>query len=529
MKKMPSLSDLVRGEVHVSPRAFDPSRVKWREELPAALAMFVIAVPLCLGIALASDVPLSAGLIAGIVGGLVVGALSGTPLMVSGPAAGLTVIVVAGVESVGSFESLLLAVVLAGVMQLGLAAMRAGIVGTFFPSAVVRGMISAIGILLVLKQIPHAVGYDTDAMGDESFLQPNAENTVTGLLGALTHIEWGAVLVSVIALGVLYGWSRLRRGWQSVVPAAVVAVLAGVAVNALLQAYAPTLALTATHLVSLPVADGMSERLAQFHTPDFSTVGSAAVWRLAVIIAIVASLETLLTVEATERLDPYKRVPDVNRELFAQGAGNITSGLLGGLPLTGVMIRTAAGIDAGGRTNRATILHGGLLALAAFVAPRWFNLIPLAAVAAVLIALGWRLASPAVARAEFRFGRAHAVPFAVTVLAILVTDLLIGLIVGLAVGVFYVLLDQYRSVPFTEVSPPGAVLRRLQLQRHVTYLHRPALVTEFQEFTPGTRVELDGRQTERIDPDVLSLIHDYHESAAIRGVDLRLVGIPPRP
>lgn len=527
--KMPSLSDLVRGEVHVAAPAFDPRSVTWRSEAPAALAMFVVAVPLCLGIALASGVPLFAGIIAGIVGGVVVGALSGTPLMVSGPAAGLTAIVVTGLESVGSFEALLLAVVLAGVLQLGLALGRAGIVGTFFPSAVVRGMIAAIGIILVLKQIPHAVGYDTDAMGDESFLQPNAENTLSGLVGALTHIEWGAVVVALVALAVLWLWPRQRSSWRNVLPPAVAAVLSGVAVNALLLEYAPTLGLTATHLVSLPVTDDWTARLREFHVPDFSAIASPATWRLAVIIAIVASLESLLSVEATERLDPYKRVPDVNRELFAQGAGNIASGLLGGLPVTGVMIRTAAGIDAGARTNRATILHGALLAVTAFFAARWLNLIPLAAVAAVLIALGFRLASPAVAREEFRYGRAHAVPFAVTVLAILVTDLLIGLVVGLAVGIFYVLEAQHRSPPFSEVSPKGAVLRRLLLQRHVTYLHRPALVTEFQALEHGSRIELDGRQTERIDADVLTFIHDFHESAVTRGIDLRLVGIPPRP
>jgi len=526
---MPSLSDLVRGEQVEPPPAFDPRGVSWRDEVPAAVVTFILAVPLCLGIALASGVPLFAGIIAGIVGGLVVGALSGSPLMVSGPAAGLTMIVVAGLESVGSFEALLLAVMLAGVLQLGLGVARAGLVGAFFPSPVVRGMITAIGVILVLKQIPHAIGYDVDAMGDEAFFQPNAENTFSGLLGALSHIEWGAVVISLVSLAILFLWPKAPGRLPQLLPPALVVVLAGVLMNTAFLAYAPGLALGATHLVSLPTSDSWGERLAQFHSPDFAAIASPAVWRLAVVLAIVASLETLLSVEATERLDPYKRVVPLDRELLSQGAGNIVSGLLGGLPITGVMIRTAASIDAGAQTHRATMLHGALLLLATFFASHWLNLIPLAAIAAVLIGIGIRLANPAVARAEWRFGRVHAVPFTVTVLAILVTDLLIGLLVGLGVGVYYVLADQYRSAPFSEISAKGAVLRRLLLHPHVTYLHRPALVGEFNTWTPGTRVELDGRQTERIDADVLSLIHDFHASAASRGIDFRLVGIPPRP
>jgi MFS superfamily sulfate permease-like transporter len=281
--------------------------------------------------------------------------------------------------------------------------------------------------------------------------------------------------------------------------------------------------------VSLPIPESWGAFVAGVPSPDFSSIGSLAVWRFALVIALVASMETLLAVEATDRLDPYKRVAPLDRELVAQGAGNLTSGLLGGLPMAGVMARTAANIDSGGRTQRATILHGVLLALAALLAPALLNRIPLAAIAAVLIAVGLRLANPAVARTEWRFGRAHGIPFVVTVVAILATDLLIGLLVGLAVGVYYVLLDQLRSDPFTEISPKGAVLRRLVLHRHVTYLHRPALVAELGALRRGARVELDGRQTERIDGDVLTLIHEFHAEAAEKGIDLRLVGIPPRP
>jgi MFS superfamily sulfate permease-like transporter len=536
MMMTPSLGDLVRGRAPAAVPTPTVGTVRWRDEIPAALVIFVLAVPLCLGIALASGAPLVSGLIAGVIGGILVGMLSGSPLLVTGPAAGLTIVVVSGIEQLGTFESLLLAVILAGGIQIALGLARAGLLAAFFPSSVVRGMIFAIGALLVLKQIPHAVGYDADAMGDDAFFQPNAENTITALLGAFQHIEWGAVLVSGLSLLVLFVWRRTDggdanrgAGLRALLPAPLLAVLVGVVANFVLTRVAPSLALGPSHLVSLPIPESWGAFVAGVPSPDFSSIGSLAVWRFALVIALVASMETLLAVEATDRLDPYKRVAPLDRELVAQGAGNLTSGLLGGLPMAGVMARTAANIDSGGRTQRATILHGVLLALAALLAPALLNRIPLAAIAAVLIAVGLRLANPAVARTEWRFGRAHGIPFVVTVVAILATDLLIGLLVGLAVGVYYVLLDQLRSDPFTEISPKGAVLRRLVLHRHVTYLHRPALVAELGALRRGARVELDGRQTERIDGDVLTLIHEFHAEAAEKGIDLRLVGIPPRP
>lgn len=503
-----------------------PSRADgWRADLPAATVTFLIAVPLCLGIALASGAPLFAGIIAGVVGGLVAGGLSGSSLMVSGPAAGLAAIVLGGIQQSG-FEGFLAAVVLAGILQLGLAYVRAGFIGYYVPTAVIRGMLVGIGLILVFKQLPHALGYDADAMGDDAFLQANAENTFTALLGALRHLEWGAVIISAVALTVLAFWRRASLARFTALPAPLVVVVLGILLNELFVLTAPGLALGRSHLVDLPIPSSFGAYLEQLHFPDFSALGSATTWRLAIVLAVVASLETLLSLEATDRLDQYKREASTDRELLAQGAGNVVSGLLGGLPIAGVVVRSAANVEAGALTRRATMLQGAMLLLAVLFAPRLLNEIPLAAVAAILIHLGFGLASPKTAREEFALGRVHAVPFTVTVLAIVLTDLLVGIIVGLAVGVYFILRDHLTSPPFTTVSPAGAVLRRVQLHDNLNFLHRAAMLTELQAVPDGSRLELDGRRSKRIDPDVLEVILNFRETARLRGIDYRLVGIP---
>lgn len=504
-----------------------PLSSTWRTDLPAAAVVFLVSVPLCLGIALASGAPLFAGIIAGIVGGMVVGALSGSPLMISGPAAGLSAVVLTGMQALGSFEAFLVAVVLAGLMQLALAAVRAGVVGYYVPTSVVKGMLSGIGVILILKQVPHAIGYDVDAMGDVAFRQLNQENTFTALAGALRHLEWGAVVISVAALLLLSVWRRIGRDTWRRVPGPLVAILLGIALNETFARVAPSLALTGSHLVTLPVPDTPGAFFSQFTFPAFGMLTDGAVWRLALTVAAVASLESLLALEATHRLDPGHRDVSANRELAAQGAGNVVSGLLGGLPVTGLVIRTAANIEAGAISRTATILQGALLfVLAAVLAPALINHVPLAAIAAVLVHLGARLVNPRVAREEWSFGRSHAIPFFATVVAIVLTDLLIGIVVGLSVGVLFILRDQLQSPPFTEVSPPGAVLRRLQLNENVNFLHRAAIVAMLDGLPSGSRVELDGRGMRRIDADALEAITRFRTTARARGIDYRLVGIP---
>jgi MFS superfamily sulfate permease-like transporter len=497
----------------------------WRADLPSALVTFIVGVPLCLGIALASGAPLFAGIIAGVVGGLVAGGLSGSSLMVSGPAAGLTAIVLGGIQAHG-FEGFLAAVVLAGLLQLGLAALRAGFIGYYFPTAVIRGMIVGIGLILVFKQIPHALGYDADAMGDETFLQANSENTFTALLGALRHIELGAVIISLVTFGVLLVWRRESLKRLRWLPGPLVAIVLGVLLNELFVVAAPSLALGITHLVTLPVPSDVAAYLEQLHFPAAAAFADPAIWRLAVVLAIVASLETLLSLEATDRLDRYKREASTDRELLAQGVGNVMSGVLGGLPIAGVVVRSAVNVEAGAISRRSAMMQGALLLAAVLLAPRILNEIPLAAVAVILIHLGISLANPRTAREELALGPVHAVPFTVTVMAILLTDLLIGIVVGLAVGVYFILRDHLQSPPFTTISPPGAVLRRLQLHDNLNFLHRAAMLTELQAVPDGSRLELDGRRTRRIDPDVLEVILNFREAARVRDIDYRLVGIP---
>ncbi|MBM3885909.1 MAG: SulP family inorganic anion transporter, partial [Gemmatimonadetes bacterium] len=448
--------------------------IDWRADFPASIVVFLVALPLCLGIALASGAPLFAGVIAGVIGGLVVAPISGSALMVSGPAAGLTAIVLAAIAQLGDYRAFLVAVVLAGGLQLALAAARAGIIGYYFPSSVIKGMLSAIGIVLILKQFPHAVGYDADAMGNESFRQTSEGTTFSALGDALATLQHGAVVVSLLALVILFLWPKTPLAKVKLLPAPLVAVLLGVTLNALFATVAPSLVIDSSHLVALPIPTNGAEWAAQFTTPLWSALTNPAVWRIAVTLGIVASLETLLSLEATEKMDPYKREAPPNRELVAQGVGNIASGLLGGLPLTGVIVRSAANVGAGARTRWSAILHAVLLALAVVTIPVLLNRIPLAALAAILLHTGWKLAHPQIGRALWRQGLSQFVPYAATIVVVLVTDLLVGIAVGMTVGIFFLLRDMLKAPPFTEVSPKGAVLRRFELHPYVNFLNKGA-------------------------------------------------------
>lgn len=504
----------------------------WRQDLPASLVVLFVAVPLGLGIALTSGAPLLAGIVAGIVGGIVVGALSGSALMVSGPAAGMSVVVLSALGTLGSFEALLAAVVIAGAMQLALAALRAGVVGYFFPSPVIKGMLSAIGLILVLKQVPHALGYDVDAMGDEAFVQLNDATTFSALGDAFTHIEPGALALALIGLGIYAVWGRGPLARLRAIPASAAVVVIGTLVHPLLAAQMPLLRLSATHFVSLPVLEGVRDLFDTLESPALAAFADPAVWSAAVTIAVVASLESLLALQATDDLDPHKREASPDRELFAQGVGNIVSGALGGLPVAGVVVRSATNIAAGAVTRWATILHGTWMLLALLLAPALLNRIPLAVLATVLMVVGARLVNWRQFREALRRGRAFAVPFYATVVAILFTDFLRGILIGLAVGVVVILRDHVRTPPFTEISPKGAVLRRLKLHENLNFLHKAALLAELDAVPERSRIELDARETRRIDPDVREVLLNFHETARLREIDYRLLGIAvdsPRP
>lgn len=501
-----------------------------RQDVPAGVVVFFVAVPLCLGIALASGAPLFSGLIAGIIGGLLVGALSGSPLGVSGPAAGLAVIVFDAIAKLGSYQAFLVAVVLAGLLQVLLGALRAGVLGYFFPSAVIKGMLAGIGLLIILKQIPHAVGWDPDPIGEMSFSQPDGENTLNELPLALHHVHRSAVLVAMLALAVLILWDKVlvRRGrFFQVVQGPLVAVAIGIAFQALAQRFFPGWALESEHLVSVPVARGLSEIGSLFTPPDWSALGNGAIYSTAVVMAIVASIETLLCVEATDKLDPHRRVTHKNRELLAQGAGNIASGLIGGLPVTQVIVRSSANIQSGGQTRLATIVHGLLLALFVFALPGVLNLIPLSVLAAILLVVGYKLAKPALFADMFRQGWTQFVPFFVTIVGMLFTDLLSGVLMGLGLALLVILTRSYRNALFLhyeEVDGSGGPPRiRMRLAEDVNFLNRGAIVRQLADIPDGARVTIDMSHCVSVDHDVLEAIEEFEKSAEERGIQLEVL------
>ncbi|MCA0377412.1 MAG: STAS domain-containing protein [Gemmatimonadetes bacterium] len=497
----------------------------WRADIPASVVVFLVALPLCLGVALASGAPLLSGVVAGVVGGVVVGFASGSQLMVSGPAAGLTAIVIAGIGQAGSFARFLPAVVLGGVLQIVLGAARAGVIGYYFPSSVIKGMLAAIGLTLILKQVPHAVGYDADWEGDMAFIDPSGENTFGAIGTALQQVQFGAIVTALLGVALMVLWPRTPLAKVKLFPAPLAAVVLGVGLNELLGLVAPDLAIRGTHLVALPT-EGLDAVVAQLTRPEWSALTDQTTWMLAATIGIVASLESLLSLEATNKLDPEKRDAPANRELFAQGLGNVVSGLAGGLPVTGVIVRSSANIDAGARTRLSAVLHALLLVVAVLFLASILNRIPLAALAAVLLVTGFKLSSPALWKSAWRLGWSHFLPFAITIIAILFTDLLKGIAFGLVVGVMFILAEHMRRPVLVKVSPPGAILTRYLLPQQVTFLSKASLARTLEAIPPGSRVEIDGRQTTRFDYDALEVLLEFREAARSRNIDYRLVGVP---
>ncbi|MBL8982490.1 MAG: SulP family inorganic anion transporter, partial [Gemmatimonadetes bacterium] len=499
-------------------------REAWKSDVGASVVVFLVALPLCLGIALASGAPLVSGIVTGVIGGIVVGAASGSHLMVSGPAAGLTAIVLAAIASLGSFQAFLTAVFLAGLMQVALGFLKAGVIGYFFPNAVIRGMLAGIGIIIILKQIPHAVGYDTDFEGDEAFRQSNDENTFSALFNSLEHVELGAILLTTLALVILVLWDQKFMKRFALVPGALVAVILGVVLNGIFTGGGSALALSGDHLVTLPVIASMTDLGTVLSAPDWSVLTQPAVWTVAVTVAIVASLETLLSLEATDRMDPLKREAPANRELVAQGIGNALCGLAGGLPMTGVIVRSSANVYAGAKTKASAILHGVLLLVAVLAVPTLLNRIPLAVLAAILLYTGYKLAHPKQLTYFMSRGRHQWIPFIVTIGAILLTDLLKGIGIGLATSLVFILLEHLRAPSYLVVDEaPGSA--KLRLNEHLTFLSKANLSTRLQQFPRGTVVEVDGTAVRRIDHDVAEVLREFVSSAAARGLTVRTTGL----
>lgn len=497
-----------------------------KKDLPASVVVFLVALPLCLGIALASGAPLFSGVISGIVGGVVVGALSGSQLGVSGPAAGLAVIVFAAIATLGSFKAFLVAVVLAGLIQLAMGYLRAGVIGYYFPSSVIKGMLSGIGLTIILKQLPHALGYDADPEGDLNFLQSNGETTVSALGNMLSAIHPGAFIVALVSMAILIVWDLpyIKRFKASMwIQGPLVAVVVGVLLNLFFAASAPGLRIEPGYMVQIPIAESLAGFTALLTFPDFTQLTNPAVYTTAITLAVVASLETLLCVEATDKLDPQKRVTPTNRELKAQGVGNVIAGLLGGLPVTQVIVRSSANIQSGARSRLSAILHGVLLLVAVMLIPALLNQIPLAVLAAVLITVGYKLAKPALFRAMYAQGPYQFVPFIVTIVGILLTDLLIGIGLGLAVAVFAILLNNYQNPFFVDRDPSAGV--RIVLSEDVSFLNRAAVMCALAAVPPGARVVIDATRSVSIDHDVYELIDDFRQRASAQNIDLTIEGL----
>ena len=500
-----------------------------KSDLPASIVVFFVAVPLCLGIALASGAPLFAGVIAGIIGGIVVGIASGSPLGVSGPAAGLAVIVLTSIAALGSWPVFLLAVVLAGVLQLIMGFARAGFIAYFFPSSVIKGMLTGIGLLIILKQIPHALGWDKDAVGDDAFFQADGENTFSEIFKALDFVTPGAVLIATISIAILIFWDQVltkKHKIFQIIQGPIVVVILGIAMNYLYQTGVLNFSLADDQVVRLPVANNLADFFSFFTLPDFSAITNLKVWEIAIVLAIVASLETLLCVEATDKLDPYKRVTPANRELKAQGLGNIISGLIGGLPITQVIVRSTANITFGGKTKMSAILHGVFLLISALTIATVLNMIPLASLAAILIIVGYKLAKPALFKQMYKLGWEQFVPFTATVAGILATDLLKGITIGVLFGIFYTLRHSYRNshhMKETITTEEGHEVHHLVLAEEVSFFNKASVIKELDEIPAHSKVIIDCTKSKSIAYDVVEIIQNYKSNAKLKNISVETV------
>lgn len=484
----------------------------FKTDILSGVVVFLVALPLCLGIALASGAPLFAGIISGVIGGIIVGLLSHSQLSVSGPAAGLTAIVLGAISSLGNYETFLAAVVLAGVLQLLLGIAKAGTISNYFPSNVIEGMLTAIGIIIILKQLPHAIGYDVDNEGDFFFIEKGAgHNTFSSIIDAINYSHLGAVIISLVSLGILIAFNKVAFLKNlKVVPGALIAVVVGVCLNEAFKMSGSSLAISQEHLVNLPIPNSFDDFIGQFSAPNFAAMLDPKVWVVAATIAAVASIETLLCIEAADKLDPLKRYTNTNQELFAQGTGNILSGLIGGIPMTSVIVRTSANVNSGARTKVATIAHGVLLLLAVLLIPTVLNKIPLACLAAILLMIGYKLASPTVFKHMWHSGKYQFVPFIVTVLAVVFTDLLKGVGIGLVVSIFYILRANLRLAYFfkKESHHQGETIT-MKLAQEVSFLNKAAIKQTLNHLPPNSQVVIDASETFYIDHDVLQLIRDF--------------------
>ena len=497
------------------------------KDIPSSIVVFFVALPLCLGIALASEAPLFSGIIAGFVGGIVVGIISKSPNGVSGPAAGLVVIVVSAINTLGSYEAFLVAVVLGGTLQILLGIVKAGVIGYYFPSSVIKGMLAGIGIIIVLKQIPVAFGYVGKSSKNLEFIQSDGENTISAFTHIIDNISPLAISITLLSLFILIAWDNYlsQKGKVfKILPASLVVVLIGVIINVLIPENS-SLALQGSQLVQVPVPDGFDSFIGQFMFPDFSVLKSTDVYIVAITIAVVASLETLLCVEATDKLAPEQLNTPTNRELVAQGTGNIVSGFIGGLPITQVIVRSSANIQSGNKTKLSAIFHGVLLFLSIIIIPNFLNQIPLSSLAAILLVVGYKLAKPSLFKRMISLGRKQYIPFLVTVLGLVFGDLLIGIGLGLSVGIIRVLIESYRNSHFLHVKNQDFDSQHvtMNLAEEVTFFNKGAILRELEKIPENSYLEIDISKTKSLDYDVLEILDDYSKRAKKRNINIHLI------
>ena len=515
----------------------------FKQDLPASVVVFFVAVPLCLGIALASGAPLFSGLISGIIGGIVVGALSNSALGVSGPAAGLAVIVLTSIQSLGAFDIFLLAVVLSGGIQILLGLIKGGVVGYYFPSSVIKGMLTGIGVIIINKQIPHALGYDggdilegridnygsgfwsTDS--DMHFWQVDIANIFTELFNILEYLSPGAIMVSLLSMTILLSWEvylTKKNKIFKLIQGPLVAVAAGILYQSITVAYFPSYAIEPQHLVTVPVAGNISEFLNQFTFPNFSAIGNYDVWIIAFTIAVVGSLETLLSVEATDKLDPQKRITNTDRELLAQGTGNILSGLIGGLPITQVIVRSSANIQSGGQSKISAILHGVFLLFCVALIPFVLNMVPLAVLACILFMVGYKLAKPSLFKQIYKLGWNQFLPFIITLMGIVFTDLLIGISLGVIVSLIIFLRKSFQNSHFLHQEfVDEEKIVKMTLAEEVSFLNKSAILKALTELPEETQLTIDMSKSENIDYDVLEIIDNFTNTAELKNITVKLI------
>ncbi len=503
-----------------------------RYDLPASIVVFFVAVPLCLGIAHASGAPLLSGLISGAVGGLIVGILSKSHLSVSGPANSLMALAITSVQDIGSYEAFLLAVVLAGGFQLLFGLLRLGVISKYFPHCVIYGMLAAIGLILIFKQVPHLLGYDIEAMGVEEFHLTNQDmmdssltpeqNTFTTILHSVSRITPVISVIGIISLLSLFVWERYLSPRLKTIPGSVVVVLLST-IAASIYNYVYPDALSSNHFVNIPEINGLNSFLEQTSRPDWSFINDLEIYRLALTIAIIASLETLLSIEAIDKLDPNKYVTPTSRELVAQGIGNTISGLLGGLPITSVIVRSSVNLSAGAKTKLSTILHGVLLLIGIFFLASYLNYVPLTGLAAVLIFTGYKLVSPNKLINLYRQGWDQFIPSIITIISILLTDLLVGVAIGLAFSILFIVIKNYRTPAFA-ISDHG-IKKRITLGESLNFLHKYKIVSLLNSIPENTILEIDARKTLFIDHDIEEVIRDFKQTAIQKNIEVIYGGI----